>query len=149
MNSLNNKEWFTAFELAGLGGLPSQATNVTRRATKNDWKKRQVEGKKGVAFEYHYSSLPESVQRALGFNQQPAQVNPPPTYNTKTTKDRDEVVVSKQRFITAISTLDEILEITHKTMRPEAKAQMVFMIYELLSEESANEKIIEMIKLVA
>lgn len=67
MNSINRKEWFTASEVAGMGGLPEQPSNVTRRATKNNWTKRQVEGKRGVAFEYHYSSLPESVQKALGF----------------------------------------------------------------------------------
>ncbi|TYA48237.1 transcriptional regulator, partial [Aggregatibacter actinomycetemcomitans] len=57
--------------------------------------------------------------------------------------------VSKARFLTAISTLEEILAMTRKTMEPEAKAQMVWMIYELLSEESANEKIINLVKLVA
>lgn len=67
MNSFK-KEWFTAFELAGKGGLPNQPSNVTRRATKNQWIKRQVEGKRGIAFEYHYSSLPPSVQEALGFS---------------------------------------------------------------------------------
>ncbi|MBF0751770.1 MULTISPECIES: DNA-binding protein [unclassified Pasteurella] len=66
MNS-SKKEWFTAFELAGIGGLPNQPSNVTRRATKNQWVKRQVEGKRGIAFEYHYSSLPEDVQQELGF----------------------------------------------------------------------------------
>ena len=67
MNSLNKKEWFSAFELEGIGGLPAKATNITRRATKNNWIKSQIEGKKGLAYEYHYSSLPESVQLALGF----------------------------------------------------------------------------------
>ena len=65
MNSL--KEWFTASELAGIGGLPVQASNVTRRATKKNWRKRQIEGKRGVAYEYHYSALPQNVQEALGF----------------------------------------------------------------------------------
>ncbi|WP_241009461.1 hypothetical protein [Aggregatibacter actinomycetemcomitans] len=36
---------------------------------------------------------------------------------------------------------------THKTMMPEAKAQMVWTIYELLGEESTNQKIINLVKL--
>ena len=67
MNSQPKQEWFTAFELEGIGNLPSKATNITRRATKENWKKKQVQGKKGVAYEYHYSSLPPEVQRELGF----------------------------------------------------------------------------------
>ncbi len=68
MNS--KKEWFTAKELEekNLSLLPKNATNITRKATKEDWKKRQIKGKKGVAFEYHYSSFPEDVQRVLGFS---------------------------------------------------------------------------------
>ena len=69
MNSSIKQEWFTAFELEGMGDLPNKATNITRRATKENWEKRQVHGKKGIAYEYHYSSLPLDVQRQLGFEQ--------------------------------------------------------------------------------
>ncbi|NYA27609.1 MULTISPECIES: helix-turn-helix domain-containing protein [Pasteurellaceae] len=69
MNSSIKQEWFTAFELEGMGDLPNKATNITRRATKENWEKRQVQGKKGIAYEYHYSSLPLDVQRQLGFEQ--------------------------------------------------------------------------------
>ena len=69
MNSSIKQEWFTAFELEGMGDLPNKATNITRRATKENWKKRQVQGKKGIAYEYHYSSFPLDVQRQLGFEQ--------------------------------------------------------------------------------
>lgn len=68
MNSYTKQEWFTAFELEGMGDLPNKATNITRRATKENWEKRQVQGKKGIAYEYHYSSLPLNVQKQLGFN---------------------------------------------------------------------------------
>ncbi|OOH92170.1 hypothetical protein BMT54_01200 [Pasteurellaceae bacterium 15-036681] len=166
MNSLKQKEWFTASEIAGIADLPTQPTNVTRRATKNNWIKRQVEGKKGVAFEYHYSSLPESVQQALGFSIVRPTTPPLDTIariedesvgldtrkhtNNTPPLDGDTFVVSKARLQTAIATLEEILVITRKTMKPDAKAQMVLMIYELLSEESANDsKIVEMIRLVA
>ena len=69
MNSSIKQEWFTAFELEGMGDLPNKATNITRRATKENWEKRQVQGKKGIAYEYQYSSLPLDVQRQLGFEQ--------------------------------------------------------------------------------
>lgn len=148
----NSKEWFSVSELLTeqIEGLPTTDKGISKKADREKWEKRQRNGVKGKTFEYHYSSLPENVQCELGFSKQPVQANEhTPSYNTDTKKDGDEVVVNKQRFITAISTLDEILEITKKKMPPEAKAQMVFMIYELLAEESANEKIIEMIKLVA
>lgn len=67
MNSSEKSEWFTAFELEGIGDLPKKATNITRRATKENWKKRQIQGKRGIAYEYHYSSFPPAVQEALGF----------------------------------------------------------------------------------
>ena len=69
MNSSIKQEWFTAFELEGMGDLPNKPTNITRRATKENWEKRQVQGKKGIAYEYHYSSFPLDVQRQLGFEQ--------------------------------------------------------------------------------
>lgn len=68
MNSSAKREWFTAFELEGIGDLPNKATNITRKATKENWKKQQVKGKKGIAYEYHYSSFPSSVQQQLGFD---------------------------------------------------------------------------------
>lgn len=61
------KEWYSAKELEGLTGLPKQATNITRKAMNEGWKKRDVKGVKGGGFEYHYTSFPESVQQALGF----------------------------------------------------------------------------------
>ena len=218
MNSQNANEWFTAEKLAGMGELPKSPSNVTRRATKEEWIKRQIRGKRGVAYEYHYSSLPTDVQRLLGFGlnqpQEPKDwielkdllgvaglpetvqgitkkaktenwdrrliegrkgktyeyrissmpftvqrhlnlalnsINEPKSlYRAERRINNEDLTeVSKTRFLTAISTLEEILAMTRKTMAPEAKAQMVWMIYELLSEESANEKIINLVKLVA
>lgn len=146
------REWYEIKELVGVGGLPTTVQGITKKAKLENWQRRRVAGQKGNVFEYYVGDMPESVQRALDFTQhKPTMiVNEPTTaYQTKPNVDTGEILVNKQRLITAISTLEEILEITHKTMKPEAKAQMVLMIYELLSEESANEKIIEMIKLVA
>jgi hypothetical protein len=61
----STQEWFSASELAGLDGMPMHPTNVTRKAKSASWKKRQTSGTKGVTFEYHVSSLPESTQTQL------------------------------------------------------------------------------------
>lgn len=71
------KEWYSAKELEGLNGLPNRATNITRKAVNEGWEKRDVKGVKGGGFEYHYTSLPEPVQRELGFTVQPPAQNQP------------------------------------------------------------------------
>ncbi|MFY1007368.1 DNA-binding protein [Pasteurella multocida] len=63
----NKKEWFSANELAGVKGLPSSPQGVNKKARTQEWKKRNREGVQGGAVEYHYSSFPESTQKALGF----------------------------------------------------------------------------------
>ncbi|NBI12168.1 hypothetical protein GVX81_00705 [[Haemophilus] felis] len=62
------KEWFSAKDLEGIDGLPNRATNITRKAIKEGWLKRDAKGIKGGGFEYHYTSLPERVRLALGFD---------------------------------------------------------------------------------
>lgn len=47
MNSQPKQEWFTAFELEGIGNLPGKATNITRRATKENWKRNKFKERKG------------------------------------------------------------------------------------------------------
>ncbi|KYK91655.1 DNA-binding protein, partial [Aggregatibacter actinomycetemcomitans] len=120
-----------------------------KKARTQGWIKRERSGVQGGAIEYHYSSLPPDVQRLLGFSTNTINEQAAPYNAEKQTNNKDLTEVSKARFLTAISTLEEILAMTRKTMAPEAKAQMVWMIYELLSEESANEKIINLVKLVA
>ncbi|HEB5662994.1 TPA: helix-turn-helix transcriptional regulator, partial [Mannheimia haemolytica] len=90
-NSIIRKEWFTASEVAGMGNLPEQPSNVTRRATKNNWLKRQIEGKRGVAFEYHYSSLPISVQQELGFAQTAVKEEPRTLVAAQTADEMERV----------------------------------------------------------
>ncbi len=64
-----SQEWFSAKELQGLAGLPSSASSISRKATNEGWKKRQIKGVKGIAYEYHISSLPNSTQAELGGTQ--------------------------------------------------------------------------------
>ncbi|MCE3056983.1 transcriptional regulator [Aggregatibacter actinomycetemcomitans] len=139
------REWLELKDLLGVAGLPETVQGVTKKAKLENWERRLIKGRKGKTYEYHYLSMPYEVQRALGFKRNIIE-DPTAQYNAS---KEDLTEVSKARFLTAISTLEEILAMTRKTMEPEAKAQMVWMIYELLSEESANEKIINLFKLVA
>lgn len=59
------KEWFLSKDIAGISGLPSSPNSVTRLATQKGWTKRQVQGARGVTFEYHISSLPPETQQQL------------------------------------------------------------------------------------
>ena len=66
------KEWFNSKELAGVGGLPNSPSNVTRKAKSLSWEFRQVEGAKGVSYEFSFNSLPEEVQAELLLKQSQA-----------------------------------------------------------------------------
>lgn len=59
------RDWFTAPECAGLGGIPTATQHARDRleSLSNEATKRQREGTK--AFEYHISILPAAVQAAL------------------------------------------------------------------------------------
>ena len=66
----NSKEWFSIKELMDENlnlPLPSSDKGIVKKAEREGWKKRQRDGVKGKTFEYHYSSFPEGVQKALGF----------------------------------------------------------------------------------
>jgi putative transposase len=58
------KQWYSAFELAGLSGLPSLPNNIARKAKTEQWKSQPRSGR-GGGKEYAYSSLPEQTQKAL------------------------------------------------------------------------------------
>lgn len=64
----NLKEWFSANELTEFEGLPNSPQGINKKARTQQWKKRNKDGVQGGAVEYHYTSLPESVQEALGFS---------------------------------------------------------------------------------
>lgn len=60
-------EWYELKYLTGVGGLPTTVQGITKKAKLENWQRRRVPGVKGNVFEYHYSSLPVEVQKALGF----------------------------------------------------------------------------------
>ncbi|HII3744238.1 TPA: DNA-binding protein, partial [Pasteurella multocida] len=66
----NSKEWWSVSELLDkeLETLPKTDKGISKKADRENWEKRQRSGVKGKTFEYHYSSFPEDVQRALGFS---------------------------------------------------------------------------------
>ncbi|HCS2794116.1 TPA: transposase, partial [Shigella flexneri] len=57
------REWISAIECMGLSGLPGSFMGVHKRAQREGWLKRRREGIRGVAYEYHISSLP-NIARA-------------------------------------------------------------------------------------
>ncbi|OOR97094.1 Cro/Cl family transcriptional regulator [Canicola haemoglobinophilus] len=69
----NSKEWWSVSELLDkeLETLPKTDKGISKKADRENWEKRQRSGVKGKTFEYHYSSFPEDVQRALGFSSSP------------------------------------------------------------------------------
>ncbi|WP_314815639.1 transposase domain-containing protein [Aggregatibacter segnis] len=69
------KEWFSPKELAGIGGLPSSPSNVTRKARSLSWEFRQVEGVKGVSFEFSFNSFPKEVQAELLLKQSAVEID--------------------------------------------------------------------------
>lgn len=62
------KEWFLAKEIAGLSGVPELPNSVSRLATKEGWQKRQIQGVRGVTYEYLLTSLPIETQQQLRLN---------------------------------------------------------------------------------
>ena len=65
----NSKEWLSVAEILELEAddLPKSDKGIVKKADRENWEKRQREGVKGKTFEYHVSSFPEAVQKALGF----------------------------------------------------------------------------------
>ncbi|PMM01121.1 hypothetical protein BCT63_19280 [Vibrio kanaloae] len=63
------KEWFLTSDLVGKNGMPDTPQGVTNKARNEEWKKRKAPGVKGRAFEYHRSSLPQSVIDSLENNE--------------------------------------------------------------------------------
>ena len=68
------KEWFSPKELAGIGGLPNSPSNVTRKSRSLSWEFRQVEGVKGVSFEFSFNSFPKEVQAELLLKQRAVEI---------------------------------------------------------------------------
>lgn len=62
------REWFSAAELSGLPGLPTDKRSVRRRADSEGWQFREVEGNGGLRREFHATSLPATTRAALAWH---------------------------------------------------------------------------------
>ena len=59
------KEWYSAYELAGLPGLPKSKSGVIRKASTNGWHHKSNKGKGGEKRLYAFSSLPKQTRDHL------------------------------------------------------------------------------------
>ena len=106
-------EWFSASQLAGLPGLPGDKSSVNRKANKEDWKRRQKKGIKGVAFEFHISSLPTETQEALGME--------------VTSVENNEI--DTEALTKIIESVELLLASRAKKMPPATKARVIALLY--------------------
>lgn len=95
------KEWFSAKELVGIGGLPGTAQGINQKAKRELWIRRRRLGVQGKAVEYHIDSIPVGVQHVLRAMEDSAlystQTDEPFTiwvtaYNQLTSQERDKIV---------------------------------------------------------
>lgn len=77
------KEWFSIQELLGISGLPNSDRGIMKKADREQWQKRQREGVKGKAYEYHLHSLPHETQKQLRLNAALAAMPQPPAVVTR------------------------------------------------------------------
>ncbi|MGM3162424.1 MULTISPECIES: DNA-binding protein [Dickeya] len=106
-------EWFSASDLAGLPGLPGDKSSVNRKANKEGWERRQKKGVKGVAFEFHISSLPAETQEALGIDAMSPGEN-----------EIDTDALSK-----IIESVELLLDGRAKKLSPATKAKVIAILY--------------------
>lgn len=116
------KEWFSAKELAGMGGLSKYPTNVTRLAKKEKWQTRQMQGIKGGGFEYHLTSLPIDTQNELR------------------TRFAVSVVEQKPKKLPVVKAEVDLANLTNK-QRAVADARMVLISKVLELEDSGMSRI--------
>lgn len=116
------KEWFSAKELAGIGGLSKYPTNVTRLAKKEKWQTRQMQGIKGGGFEYHLASLPIDTQNELR------------------TRFAVSVVEQKPKKLPVVKAEVDLANLTNK-QRAVADARMVLISKVLELEDSGMSRI--------
>lgn len=129
-----NKEWFTAQELAGLPGFPKDKSGINRRANKEGWLRRQRANVKGVAYEFHISALPPTVQEALGCTA------------TNELNQIDTEVLTK-----VIESIEIILASKRKKISHHDKAKIIAMLYKVCTKTNAvdQEIVSNIIELVA
>ncbi|EBS3225104.1 transposase [Salmonella enterica subsp. enterica serovar Newport] len=92
--------WITIDNLASLPNIGCSRATLSRRANKEGWVFRQLQGKRGVSYEYEVSSLPLSIQEEVKerYIRQ--------LMEAKTPQEPAKPVVRRQRDPDAISPLE-------------------------------------------
>ena len=66
--------WFSAQQLTDLETMPSSPQGINKRARVENWEKRQVQGIRGVGYEYAFTSLPQETQAELLLKQRAVEI---------------------------------------------------------------------------
>nr|DAK08490.1 MAG TPA: transposase [Bacteriophage sp.] len=66
--------WFSAQQLTDLETMPSSPQGINKRARVENWEKRQVQGIRGVGYEYAFTSLPQETQAELLLKQSAVEI---------------------------------------------------------------------------
>ena len=124
------KEWYSASELAGLPGMPGDKSNINRRANRENWEKRNKEGTRGIAYEFHITSLPKETREALGNNP---------------SKDTDDTSQLDVELLANLLESVELLSAKRKrNLSPLAKAKVVAILYRIsITHGMVNKTIID------
>ena len=67
--------WFSAQQLTDLETMPSSPQGINKKARVENWEKRQVQGIRGVGYEYAFSSLPQETQAELLLKQSAVEIS--------------------------------------------------------------------------
>lgn len=92
--------------------MPSDRSNVNRRANKEGWEKRQRGGVRGKAYEFHISSLPQATRKELG------------EFDASVTEGLDIDTLAK-----IIEAVEILLDSGSKKLPPATKAKVIAILY--------------------
>lgn len=68
------EKWFSAQQLTDLETMPSSPQGINKKARVENWEKRQVQGIRGVGYEYAFTSLPKETQAELLLKQSAVEI---------------------------------------------------------------------------
>jgi len=104
------KEWMTANELAGIGGLPKSPQGVNTRARSEGWVKRKRTGVKGgKAVEYDLNSIPEDTKKLIESDIYGASS----THSTQSIPQHDETLSMWDALLNSVSQEKRELLLNH------------------------------------
>lgn len=76
------ERWFSAQQLTDLETMPSSPQGINKKARVENWVKRQVQGIRGIGYEYAFTSLPQETQAELLLKTAPKDQNKANTAGT-------------------------------------------------------------------